>query len=177
MKKFITISLLALSLCATGFVRARIPMQESTSVQGSEPQKTSAESKKETQSQSQSKSHSSSAETTTKRSTTREVTRRQSTTEATKATEEEATTTITSTKPSTTTSTSGNNSVLFGKNKMLSIVAWSLIGIGVLFVLIVVLGGKSRRNRRPFQKSTKRYKNKTKYNNYSDRYRSNIKRK
>lgn len=175
MKKIIMISLLALSLCMTNPVVVGVSIQESVTVQKSESQQSSVQSTSHGVS-SRSQSISTSA-STTRRNTTREVTRMQSTTEAVETTEQATSTSITSTEPSTTTTASENNSVLFGKNKMLSIVAWSLIGIGILFVLIVVLGGKSRRNQGPFQKSTKRYKNKSKYNNYSDKYRSNIKRK
>lgn len=164
MKRMITLTLLALSLCFMVSVRAVNPIRESEAPQKSETQKATV---------SESTSAPSTKAATTTKSTTRVTTKRRTTT----AEEETTSTTITSTESSTTTSTSANNSVLFGKNKMLAIAAWTLIGIGVLVVLIVVLGGKSRRHRRPFQKSTKRYKNKSKYVNYSDRYRTNIKRK
>lgn len=168
MKKIIMLSLLVLSICITWSVKAEIPAQRLASSQKSGIRQTNAIGIKQvTQSQSTS-------EATTVKRTTRAIARKQSTT---KTTEEETSSAVTSTESSATISTSANNSVLFGKNKMLSIAAWTLIGVGVLFVLIVVLGGKSRRNRRPFQKRTKRYKNRSKYNNYSDRYRSNIKRK
>lgn len=117
------------------------------------------------------------ATTTTQRSTTR----RNNTTTTTESTTTEPTTAAseTTTLSSETTVIENSNQkdkTVLKKDTLLSIVSWGFIGLGVIFVLLVVLSGK-RRSNSGFQKGTNRYKNKSRYSSYSNKYRSNIKRK
>lgn len=121
------------------------------------------------------------ATTTTQRSTTRSTTRRNNTTTTTESTTTEPTTAAseTTTLSSETTVIENSNQkdkTVLKKDTLLSIVSWGFIGLGVIFVLLVVFSGK-RRSNSGFQKGTNRYKNKSRYSSYSNKYRSNIKRK